>query len=72
MILKMVEDNVDASFEKKKKERFKTKALLNSVKLRFTLKNIPRRIEIYDNSHLSGTNPTGAMVVFENGSFIKN
>ena len=71
MILKMVEDNVDASFEKKKKERFKTKALLNSVKLRFTLKNIPRRIEIYDNSHLSGTNPTGAMVVFENGAFVK-
>jgi excinuclease ABC subunit C len=35
------------------------------------LQNIPKRIEIYDNSHLSGTNPVGAMVVFENYSFSK-
>ena len=68
----MVEENVDASFEKRKKEKLKTKALLNSIKLKFTLKNIPKRIEIYDNSHLSGSNPTGAMVVFENGAFVKN
>ncbi len=72
MILKMVEENVDASFEKRKKEKFKADALLNSIKSRFTLKNIPKRIEIYDNSHLSGSNPTGAMVVFENGVFVKN
>jgi len=72
MILKMVEENVDASFEKRKKEKFKANALLNSIKLKFTLKNIPKRIEIYDNSHLSGSNPTGAMVVFENGTFVKN
>ena len=72
MILKMVEENVDASFEKRKKEKFKTNELLNSIKLKFTLKNIPKRIEIYDNSHLSGSNPTGAMVVFENGAFVKN
>jgi excinuclease ABC subunit C len=72
MILKMVEENIDASFEKRKKEKFKTNALLNSIKLKFTLKNIPKRIEIYDNSHLSGSNPTGAMVVFENGAFVKN
>ena len=72
IILKMVEENVDASFEKRKKEKFKTNALLNSIKLKFTLKNIPKRIEIYDNSHLSGSNPTGAMVVFENGGFVKN
>ena len=71
MILKMVEENVDASFEKRKKEKFKANALLNSIKLKFTLKNIPKRIEIYDNSHLSGSNPTGAMVVFENGAFCK-
>ena len=29
------------------------------------LKKEPNRIEIYDNSHTGGTNPTGAMVVFE-------
>ena len=72
MILKMVEENVDASFEKRKKEKFKANALLNKIKLKFTLNNIPKRIEIYDNSHLSGSNPTGAMVVFENGAFVKN
>ena len=57
---------------KKKKEKFKINSLLNSIKSKFTLKNIPKRIEIYDNSHLSGSNPTGAMVVFENGAFVKN
>ncbi len=30
------------------------------------LKNAPQRIEIYDISHISGKNPTGAMTVFKN------
>ena len=30
------------------------------------------RIEVYDNSHISGTNACGAMIVFENGKLNKN
>lgn len=35
------------------------------------LSRLPERIEIFDNSHLSGEAPVGAMVVFEKNSFIK-
>ena len=71
MLLKMVEENVDASLEKKTKDRLETKSILVSLKNKLKLKNIPNRIEIYDNSHLNGTNPVGVMVVYENGSFVK-
>ena len=30
------------------------------------LRKSPKRIEVYDNSHTAGTNPSGIMVVFEN------
>ena len=30
------------------------------------LRKAPKRIEVYDNSHTGGTNPSGIMVVFEN------
>ena len=39
------------------------KKLLTGVKDAFDLKHIPRRIEVYDNSHISGTNAVGAMIV---------
>src|SRR5690348_12942610 len=38
----------------------------------FALPRVPRRIEIYDNSHISGTNATGAMVVAGQEGFRKN
>lgn len=37
----------------------------------FGLESPPQRIEIYDNSHISGTSAIGAMVVTERGSFNK-
>ena len=37
--------------------------LLAGVAEAFGLPEAPRRIEIYDNSHISGTNPVGGMVV---------
>jgi excinuclease ABC subunit C len=46
--------------------------LLKSVSETFSLPRVPRRIEIYDNSHISGTNATGAMVVAGAEGFRKN
>lgn len=71
-ILKMVEENVDASLEKKIAENSKKNSLLLSVQKKLGLKYLSKKIEIYDNSHLHGTNPIGVMVVYENGKFIKN
>ena len=39
------------------------KTLLEGVANCFSLDDVPERIEIYDNSHISGTNAVGAMVV---------
>lgn len=39
------------------------KNLLKGVAETFDLPQVPRRIEIYDNSHIQGTNAIGAMVV---------
>ena len=39
------------------------KKLLNSLSVSFDLQSIPSRIEIYDNSHIQGTDAVGAMVV---------
>lgn len=39
------------------------KKLLEGVKTVFGLERIPRRIEVYDNSHIQGTNAVGGMIV---------
>ena len=38
---------------------------------RFGLSETPRRIEVYDNSHIMGTNAVGAMIVAGPEGFIK-
>ena len=46
--------------------------LLSALKDTFGLPRAPGRIEIYDNSHIGGTNPVGAMVVAGPEGFRKN
>jgi excinuclease ABC subunit C len=46
--------------------------LLKAVADTFGLPRPPRRIEVYDNSHISGANATGAMVVAGPDGFRKN
>ena len=38
----------------------------------FGLPRVPRRIEVYDNSHIQGTNAVGAMIVAGPEGFQKN
>ncbi|MFC1655315.1 excinuclease ABC subunit UvrC [Patescibacteria group bacterium] len=45
----------------------KRKKALEELKEKLKLPKIPRRIECYDISHISGTNQVASMVVFENG-----
>jgi excinuclease ABC subunit C len=47
------------------------KTLLEGVAELFGLDEPPRRIEVYDNSHISGTNAVGAMVVSGEEGFSK-
>jgi excinuclease ABC subunit C len=46
--------------------------LLAGLAQAFGLARAPRRIEVYDNSHIQGTNPVGAMVVAGPEGFRKN
>jgi len=45
--------------------------LLEGVAERFGLDATPRRIEVFDNSHISGTNAVGAMIVAGPEGFVK-
>ena len=46
--------------------------LLESVQRVFGLAEMPKRIEVYDNSHIQGTNPVGAMIVAGPDGFMKS
>ena len=46
--------------------------LMKGVAKTFGLETVPNRIEVYDNSHIMGTNAVGAMVVCGPDGFAKN
>src|SRR5215468_3325816 len=46
--------------------------LLEAMVTTLGLPNTPKRIEVYDNSHIQGTNAVGAMIVAGPDGFVKN
>ncbi len=46
--------------------------LLQGMVTTLGLSNVPKRIEVYDNSHIQGSNAVGAMIVAGPDGFIKN
>jgi len=46
--------------------------LLKGLAEAFGLPNAPRRVEVYDNSHIMGTNAVGGMIVAGPEGFVKN
>ncbi|MCK1513499.1 excinuclease ABC subunit UvrC [Bradyrhizobium sp. 190] len=46
--------------------------LLEGMAATLALPQVPKRIEVYDNSHIQGTNAVGAMIVAGPDGFIKN
>ncbi|MFA6193152.1 MAG: excinuclease ABC subunit UvrC [Sulfurimonas sp.] len=46
-------------------------SILGELKELLSLERIPSRIEVFDNSHMSGVATVGAMAVYENGQFDK-
>lgn len=55
--------NAEISLEKHLKISAKNAAALNEVQRLFELAELPKRIEVYDNSHIQGDFAIGAMVV---------
>ncbi|MEZ2142489.1 excinuclease ABC subunit UvrC [Bradyrhizobium sp. DN5] len=46
--------------------------LLEAMAATLNLPHVPKRIEVYDNSHIQGTNAVGAMIVAGQDGFVKN
>ena len=46
--------------------------LLDAMATTLSLPHAPKRIEVYDNSHIQGTNAVGAMIVAGSDGFVKN
>ncbi|MEM8800001.1 MAG: excinuclease ABC subunit UvrC [Pseudomonadota bacterium] len=64
--------NAEAELSRRLAERASQRAQLEAVADCFELESTPERIEIYDNSHIMGSHPVGAMVVAGPDGFQKN
>ncbi|MCR0981644.1 excinuclease ABC subunit UvrC [Roseomonas pecuniae] len=64
--------NAREALERKLAEGAAQGELLEGVAKVFDLSSTPERIEIYDNSHIQGTNAYGVMVVAGPSGFLKN
>jgi excinuclease ABC subunit C len=64
--------NAREALARKIAETSSQQALLKALAETFNLPRVPRRIEIYDNSHIQGSNAVGAMVVAGPEGFRKN
>lgn len=71
-LIDMALKNARESFARKMAEQASQNELFEKIAEIFGLDGAPERIEIYDNSHISGTNATGAMVVATPEGFQKN
>tara|TARA_B110000444_G_scaffold260558_1_gene308029 strand:- start:55 stop:1908 length:1854 start_codon:yes stop_codon:yes gene_type:complete len=63
--------NTEQALKRKMNLLHDQKSLLEALTNKLSLKRIPKRIEIYDNSHIQGSLPVGAMVVVGQDGFEK-
>lgn len=70
-LLKMAKENaseyLEKHLEKEKLQYNNTLGALTALQEKLQLKNLPRRMECYDISHISGTYKVASMVVFKDG-----
>jgi len=68
---KMAEKNAKESLIRKIFESETNNKLLNEIADKFNLDISPRTIEVYDNSHIQGSNSVGAFITFGSEGFVK-
>ncbi|MFL6747838.1 MAG: excinuclease ABC subunit UvrC, partial [Sphingomicrobium sp.] len=71
-LIEQARRNAEEALERRMAETTTQGKLLRELADVFELPEPPKRIEIYDNSHIMGTNATGAMVVAGPEGFRKN
>jgi excinuclease ABC subunit C len=62
-LLNFVYENAKYSLNEHMQNQARVISNLQAVQKLFNLPNLPNRIEVYDNSHLQGTNAVGCMIV---------
>jgi len=73
--VKLVEQahrNAEEALDRRMAEAATQTRVLRELADTFELPDVPKRIEVYDNSHIMGTNATGAMIVAGPEGFRKN
>ena len=70
-VINLAEKNAKESLNRKLYESKNNKNLFDELSKKFNLKNNINLIEIYDNSHIQGTNSVGALIAYGDEGFIK-
>lgn len=71
-ILENLTQNANLALAKNLVNFTKNRRALTKIKEIFDLPELPSRIEVYDNSHIQGSFPVGAMIVSGSEGFIKS
>jgi len=71
-IVEHAAQNAREALARKLAESASQKTLLEGLAERFELSKVPRRVEVFDNSHIQGTNAVGAMIVAGADGFVKS
>jgi len=75
-LMEQAKRNAEEALDRRMAESTSQAKVLRELAETFELPDVPKRIEVYDNSHIMGTNATGAMIVagpegFRNNSYRK-
>ena len=70
-VIKQAIKNAKDSLNRKIYESQNNKDLFEKVAKKFNLETNINLIEVYDNSHIQGTNSVGAMITYDDGGFVK-
>ena len=71
-LVEQAQRNAEEALDRHMAETTTQAKLLRELTEMFELPEVPQRIEVYDNSHIMGTNATGAMIVAGPEGFRKN
>ncbi len=71
-LVAQAQNNAREALERRMAETASHRKLMAGIAKIFDLEHPPERIEIYDNSHIQGSHPIGAMVVAGPEGFLKN
>jgi excinuclease ABC subunit C len=71
-LMEQAQRNAEEALDRRLAETTTQGKILRDLADAFELTDVPKRIEVYDNSHIMGTNATGAMIVAGPEGFRKN